>query len=355
MIDEFLLHSFDIAKIPYKKDFPLAQKSTFKIGSTTDLFIRPESPEQFQSVVAASKAADEKFFILGGGSNIVFPDQPYQGIIISTEKLNNILMTDDEIQPAPGDFLAQGNSLAQGDSPSPVDCPPQKNNLALVTCQAGTPMSAFVSFCTKHNLSGAEEFAGLPGTVGGAVYMNARCFEKSISDILYQTSFFTLQKGGKTKNFTENFDASQWAYKKSPFQTPSPESAPNPEQEQKIILSATFVLTKKSPADHEKIESDCKKFIAQRLDKGHFKFPSAGSVFKNNHDFGKPSGKLIDECGLKGLQIGGAQIAPFHGNFIINVDHAKAQDVEALVEVAKSKVKEKFNFDLEPEIIFLKN
>lgn len=348
MIDEFLLHSFDIAKIPYKKDFPLAQKSTFKIGNTADLFISPESPEQFQSVVAASKAADEKFFILGGGSNIVFPDQPYQGIIISTEKLNNILMTDDEIQPPPG------------------DCPPQENNLALVTCQAGTPMSAFVSFCTKHNLSGAEEFAGLPGTVGGAVYMNARCFEKSISDILYQTSFFTLQKGGKTKNFTEKFDSSQWAYKKSPFQTPpapdqgqapspEPAPAPAPDLEQKIILSATFVLTKKSPADHEKIENDCKKFIAQRLDKGHFKFPSAGSVFKNNHDFGKPSGKLIDECGLKGLQIGGAQIAPFHGNFIINVDHAKAQDVEALVEVAKSKVKEKFNFDLEPEIIFLKN
>ncbi len=219
-------------------------------------------------------------------------------------------MPDDEIQTLKGDFFAQSDCPPQGTTH------PQGNNLVLVTCQAGTPMSAFVSFCTKHNLSGAEEFAGLPGTVGGAVYMNARCFEKSISDILYQTSFFTLQKSGKTKNFTQKFDASQWAYKKSPFQT-SPDTA----QDQKIILSATFVLTKKSPADHEKIEKAYKEFIAQRLDKGHFKFPSAGSVFKNNRDFGKPSDKLIDECGLEGLQIGGAQIAPFHGNFIINVDY----------------------------------
>ncbi len=338
MINDFLLHSLETAKIPYRKDLPLAPKTTFKIGNTADLFISPENTLQLQTVLEIIQNTQDNFFILGGGSNIVFPDQPYHSIIISTEKLNEIIINDEKyIEIQPPKVNQTGQPVTEVIS-----------NTVFVTCGCGTPMSAFVSFCTKNNLSGAEEFAGLPGTIGGAIYMNARCFEKSISDILYQTSFLTVQKDGKTKIQKAFFDKSKWDYKKSPFQT-------NLAQDKKIILSATFALKQKAPADQEKIEADCKKFIAQRVDKGHFKYPSAGSVFKNNHTFGKPSGKLIDECGLKGRQIGGAQIAPFHGNFIINVDHAKASDVEALVELAKSQVKEKFNFDLEPEIIFLKN
>ena len=123
----------------------------------------------------------------------------------------------------------------------------------------------------------------------------------------------------------------------------------------KIILSGTFLLTKCDESEHKRIEADCKKYISERVDKGHFKYPSAGSVFKNNHDFGKPSGKIIDEAGLKGFAIGGAQIAPFHGNFIINVNNAKARDISDLVKHVQICVKEKFNFDLEPEIIFLNN
>ena len=97
----------------------------------------------------------------------------------------------------------------------------------------------------------------------------------------------------------------------------------------------------------------CKYYINERISKGHFKYPSAGSVFKNNHDFGKPSGKLIDEAGLKGLEYGGAQIAPFHANFIINKNNATSQDIKTLVKKVQNEVKNKFGFNLEPEILFL--
>ena len=107
------------------------------------------------------------------------------------------------------------------------------------------------------------------------------------------------------------------------------------------------------PSKAGNLEKECRKYIDDRESKGHFKFPSAGSVFKNNRDFGQPSGKLIDDAGLKGTEFGGAQIAPWHGNFIINKGNARASDIEELVRLAKSRVREKTGFNLECEIIFL--
>lgn len=313
----FLKQALKIAKIVYKENEPLAPKTTFKIGNTADLFIIPDTIEQFRSTMCAVKAQQADYFILGGGSNVVFPDNPYTGIIISTQALNNVSYTDDDIE---------------GLAPNEI----------LVTCQSGTPMATFVNFCTRHCLKGVEQFAGLPGSVGGAVYMNARCFEKSISDVLYQTEHFECTGKGQSKLFLKPFDNSEWDYKKSPFQT-----------NDKFITAATFRLTKIPKEEQGQLEADCKKYIAERVDKGHFKYPSAGSVFKNNHAFGKPSGKIIDEAGLKGKLIGGAQIAPFHGNFIINVNNATANDVKELVKLTQKTVKDLYNFDLETEIIFI--
>lgn len=320
----FLLHGFDIAKISYKKNENLKSRNTFKINSTASVLVIPESIEQFQSCLGASKAADSDFFILGGGSNLVFPDEGYSGILISTENLINIIMTDND----PPEGLPE--------------------NTVLVTCEAGTTMSSFVNFCTRHNLSGAEQFAGLPGTVGGATFMNARCFDKSISDIIYEASYIQISDRGKTKILSCQYDPQDWDYKKSPFQTKENEDI-------KAIASVTFKLIQKKSEEHSEIENNCKHYINERVSKGHFKYPSAGSVFKNNRAFGKPSGQLIDEAGLKGMQIGGAQIAPFHGNFIINIDNATADDIEKLVIKTQDVIKDKYNFLLEPEIIFLKN
>jgi UDP-N-acetylmuramate dehydrogenase len=222
-------------------------------------------------------------------------------------------------------------------------------------------MQAFVNFCTNHNLSGAQEFAGLPGTIGGAVYMNARCFDKSISDILYQTEQIEIVSKINTKVTTTNFAPSQWDYKKSPFQ-PNQESDNSQEptipkynfSEHKVFVSsATFKLTRKSLEEKSQIQEECKKYINERKNKGHFNFPSAGSVFKNNHAFGAPSGKIIQDAELLGYTIGGAQVATFHGNIIINKENATATQIKELVQHVQKVVKEKFGFSLEPEIIFL--
>ncbi len=316
----------NVAKIHYKENEALAPKSTFKVGGKARLYLEPESLEELEASISSLRAAELPFFISGGASNLVYPDGSYEGAIITTQGIKEIFYDSDEKTP---------------------------DGSVLVTCQCGVPMAAFVDFCSRKNLSGAEQFAGLPGTVGGAVYMNARCFDRSISDLVYSTKH--LEYHGKAAKIVEmDFEASEWDYKKSPFQYSIEKQKTNTsQQDRRFILETTFRLKPQAPSEHEKIAAECKKYVAERVDKGHFKYPSAGSVFKNNHAFGAPSGKLIDECGLKGLTIGGAQIAPFHGNFIINTGKATAADIKALVEAAQKAVKEKFGFELETEIIFV--
>lgn len=339
MLYDFLKQSLIMAQIPFSTDEPLAQKSTFKVGSSAPLFVKPYTTEQFRSAIGGATAAELPFFVLGGGSNVVFPDSPLEAVVISTQNLSQITVIDKED--------VDDNTLSE--------------DTVLVNCQCGTPMQAFVNFCTNHNLSGAQEFAGLPGTIGGAVYMNARCFDKSISDILYQTEQIEIISKINTKVTTTNFNPSQWDYKKSPFQ-PNQESNNSQEptipkynfSEHKIFVSsATFKLTRKSPEEKSQIQEECKKYINERKNKGHFNFPSAGSVFKNNRNFGAPSGKIIQDADLLGYTIGGAQVAPFHGNIIINKENATATQIKELVQHVQKVVKEKFGFSLEPEIIFL--
>lgn len=315
---DFLASMLKIAKIPFTENEALAPKSTFKVGGTARLFITPQTPEQLESTISAVRSAELPYFVTGGASNVVYPDGSYEGAIISTQGIKEIIFDPDEIT---------------------------SDGSVLVTCQCGVPMAAFVDFCTRKNLTGAEQFAGLPGTTGGAVYMNARCFDRSISDILYSTTHLQY-KGDKAQQIELPFDSKDWDYKKSPFQSTK-------DNNQLYITQATFRLTPAGASAHDRITADCKKYIAERVDKGHFKYPSAGSVFKNNHAFGAPSGKLIDDCGLKGLTCGGAQIAPFHGNFIINTGSATAADIKSLVSQAQKAVYEKFGFNLEPEIIFI--
>ena len=310
--------------IENKINFDLTNKSTMKIHSIAKLFVLPQDFSQLQQTIIICKTQNSSYFILGGGSNTIFPDESYNGVIISTEKLNKIQII----------------------SKTPL----------LVECFCGVPMQTLVNFCTKNCLTGLEEFAGLPGTVGGALYMNARCFEKSINEKIYQTTHLEIS-ANKAEIIKKDYNISEWDYKKSPFQQAQNTS---PKDLNKIILSAIFKLeqdsqetTKSQEQIQKEIQQKCNKFISERKEKGHFKYPSAGSVFKNNHTFGKPSGKIIDEAGLKGTQIRGAQIAPFHANFIINVNHATAKDIKDLVTLTQNQVFQKFGYNLEPEIIFL--
>ena len=322
-----ILKNHDAFKGDILSNEPLAPKTTFKVGGPADLFIAPENYYSFQIAIDALLQNNVRFFIMGGGSNIVFADEGFRGAVVCTSNFNDAA------------YYPPSNI-----SPEFAKIKFEKNQ-TLITCFCGTPMAALVKFCTENSISGVEQFAGLPGSVGGAVYMNARCFDKSISDILFSVSTMEIDhKNRKTTLNQELFNASDWAYKKSPYQGGN-----------RFITTATFLLTQKNASEQDKIAAECKKYIAERVNKGHFKFPSAGSVFKNNHDFGKPSGMIIDEAGLRGLSFGGAKVADFHGNFIINTGNATAADIKTLVKQVQDKVEQKFGFSLEPEIIFVEN
>lgn len=282
-----------------------------RVGGPALFFIQPETTESLIIGIKALRRADVPYFILGGGSNVVFPDSGFDGAVIATGALN---------------FL--------------------ENRQTTLRCGAGCKIDAVVRYCLEHRLGGLEAFSGLPGTVGGAVRMNARCYEKEISGVLVSAEYLTQ----RIENSEEEgrgvcryiMRKEDWAYKKSPFQ-----------EEGAVILGASFAVRPLSDAEAVESAEQAAFFLADRQKKRHFEFPSAGSVFKNNHAFGKPSGMLIDEAGLRGFQIGGAQVAPWHGNSIINTGNATAADIKALSDYVAGAVFTKFAFHLEPEIIFV--
>lgn len=285
-------------------DEPMSEHTTFKVGGKADVFFEPSTIEELKTLIEFLETNSQPFFVFGGGSNLVVSDDGIEGAVICTRKMNGISLI--------------------------------KNDESLyLKCAAGSLIDEISEFCEKNSISGLETFSGLPGTIGGAVFMNARCYEHSISDVLKSAVYF--DEDSKTIK-TYEFNEADWAYKKSPFQN-----------KKAVILEAEL---KCAAGEKEQIKALNSHYVDDRKGKGHFKFPSAGSVFKNNHDFGSPSGKIIDQAGLRGLSIGGAQIAPWHGNFIINTGNATAKDIHNLVEHIIEEVKKQTGFVLEPEIIF---
>ena len=271
----------------------MANHTTFRIGGQAPLFIEPLDVCSLRFALSVFKTDDVPYFVLGGGSNIVVSDKGFEGAVIS---MNGICRIE-----ADGEYVASG---------------------------AGASVSSVVSFCTEHTLSGLEAFAGLPGSAGGAVYMNARCFDVSVSDILSEVRYIDCET---LEEKTCRFDASDWDYKISPFQNTA-----------RIVTCAVFKTKRLSEDKKNEIAERCKAYVAERVEKGHYKFPSAG----------KPSGKIIDEAGLKGMRSGGAQVAPWHGNFIVNTGGARAADVRALTDRIVEIVRQKTGFTLECEILF---
>ncbi|MBQ0052671.1 MAG: UDP-N-acetylmuramate dehydrogenase [Treponema sp.] len=295
---------------------PLKNHTTMKVGGNAELFVLPENEESLLLAVECARKNQKKFYILGGGSNIVFKDTGFDGLIICTENLNKI----EKIEA--------------------ID----ENKLPIVNliCQAGKPTSEITDYCLQNNIQGFECFSGLPGTVGGACFMNARCYDDELSNHIKSVTYLDLDEM-KIKEY--EFDKSDWAYKISPFQKGNNVIL-------KVVLHGLKQLTNDS-SEMLSAKAVAQRCYSNREEKGHFKYPSSGSVFKNNRSFGKPSGVLVDEAGLKGLSVGGAQVAPWHGNFIINNGAATADDIKELVEKIQSIVKEKTGFMLEPEVIFL--
>ena len=316
----------------------LSARSSFKIGGKAALLAEPSDEESLAFALTEIRNAKIPYFVLGGGTNVLFSDSGYDGIIVSTKKLCGISVEKD-VRVKPEHDAEASPVIPALDAGIFFS---EASSKTIIRASAGESVAALVSFAEREGLSGLEEFAGLPGTVGGAVYMNARCFDREMSDVAAKITWleWTPQDGaGAFRVKSAVFSPSDWDYKKSPFTGTG-----------RVVLSAEFIVQK---GDKDSIAQKAAAFIQERKDKGHYKAPCAGSVFKNNRAFGRPTGKIIDELGLKGERRGGAQIAPFHGNIIINAGGASSADVRALVDLCKARAKEKFGFGLEEEIVLV--
>ena len=274
--------------------------TSFRIGGPADLYVAPRTVADVAEITATCAREGLPFFLLGGGTNILVSDKGIRGVVIDLSGL--------------------------------AGCEVEGN---LVAARCGTPISDVAEAAGKRGLSGLEFAYSLPGSLGGAVWMNARCYDREMADVLEYVEH--MDAGGTISR--EKMQPAQWAYKVSPFQTNG-----------RVILAAGMRL---SPGDSAAITAAMEEHRADRVEKGHFLHPCAGSVFKNNRAFGSPTGKIIDSLGMKGKRVGGAQIAPFHGNIIINVDKATASDILSLILMMEEEVERKLGYRLEREVLLV--
>jgi UDP-N-acetylmuramate dehydrogenase len=304
-------------------DEPMALHTTFRVGGPADVWVRPEGP-CFPGYVAElfgfARREGVPVFVLGGGANLVVADRGIRGIVLDSGG-----WTGWEVRERPEKPGTSAEANCRADFPA-------------VRVRSGTPVDALAGVLADQGWGGPEFLAGMPGSAGGAVWMNARCQEKSISDLLIETEIIDMD-GPSFAPFWVPYKDEDFSYKRSPFQA-----------RKALITAARFSLNREEPEDLREAAATLRR---DREAKGHFRAPSAGSAFKNNRSFGKPAGKIIDELGLRGFSIGGAAVAPWHGNFIINTGQAAAADIRALTETVIEKVRAALGFTLEPEILFV--
>ncbi len=281
----------------YKLDLPLAHYSTFKIGGNADIMVFPRDERELVYSVKAAKEKGKKYFILGNGSNTLFSDNGYRGVVISTERLNNFVVNNTEIEAYVGASLTSVSKTAQTNS-----------------------------------LAGLAFAYGIPGSVGGAIYMNAGAYGGEMSDVVIESRYYDPTED---KIFSLVGDEHKFSYRHS-FYIENPDF---------IILSAKLKLSKGNTCE---ILDEMKDYMARRRDKQPLEYPSAGSVFKRCP--GHFAGKLIEDSGLKGYTVGGAQVSEKHAGFIINIGGAKAKDVMDLIEYIKETVYKKHGVNLECEV-----
>lgn len=301
---------------------PLGRYTTFKVGGPADFFYDAKTKDEFVTAVKIARTVNMPLFVLGGGTNILIGDRGVRGLVIknSTQAI--------AIRGVRG-------SMEQGTSKRTV----------YVEADSGVPMNKLVRFTIEEGLSGLEMQLGLPGTVGGAVYMNSKWTKPTgyVGDTVYQAQVLT--PGGDLKMVTHEYF--NFSYDYSVVQKTGD-----------LVVSVTFSLTQDSKERLWEVANGSIGYRRETQPQGVF---SAGCTFKNiskatammnsTPNLSTSAGFLVDNAGLKGERIGDAQISTQHANFIINLKNATAKDVVTLIEKAKAAVKEKFGVTLEEEII----
>ena len=298
---EPLCAALDAAGIAYTHNEPLADHCTFRIGGPADLFVRPETEEQLCTGIALCKEQGVRCYLLGNGSNILFEDAGFRGAVIDLTALK-----------------------------TGMDMKEESSGECSVTVGAGMKLSTLCNFAYKHGCTGLEFAYGIPGTVGGAVYMNAGAYGGEMKDVLASVEYLTAE-GNIVEVPASALDLS---YRHSIFETNGG-----------CILRATLRLKKGDPAA---IKARMDELMQKRIDKQPLDKPSAGSTFKRPE--GAFAAALIDQCGLRGYRHGGAAVSEKHCGFVVNLGGAACADVLALCEEVRAIVKEKTGYDLEKEI-----
>ena len=285
-----------IAKDSILTDEPMSRHTTFRVGGPADFFVTPNAKDEVRDVIRICKEAGMPYYIIGNGSNLLVSDAGYRGVIVQIYKEMN------EVK-------------VEGD---------------LVKAQAGALLSGIAAKALGAELSGFEFASGIPGTIGGACVMNAGAYGGEMKDVLESVTVLT----GEGKIIELGRNELELGYRTSVIA-----------KKGYIVLGAVLKLER---GDGEKIKTYMDELKEKRVTKQPLEYPSAGSTFKRPE--GYFAGKLIEDAGLRGFQVGGAQVSEKHCGFVINRDHATAADIMELMRQVQIRVKENSGVDLEPEV-----
>lgn len=280
-------------------DEPMSKHTTFRIGGNADVFVSISNETELVELIAYLKEEQVPYYIIGNGSNLLVSDKGFEGVII-------------EIGSNYKDIRVRDNQII---------------------ARAGALLSAVSHVALENNLAGMEFASGIPGTVGGAIIMNAGAYGGEMKQVASQIK--AIMPDGTIKilsNEDMKFEYRNSRAKKEGF----------------VILQVTYQLTK---GEREVIDGIMRDLNMKRRDKQPLEYPSAGSTFKRPE--GYFAGKLISDAGLKGFSIGGAQVSEKHAGFLINKDNATSADMYKLIMEVRDRVKESTGVELEPEVIFL--
>lgn len=289
-----------VGKDKIKYNEKMSKYTTMKVGGPCDCIVFPDEISKIKEIIDFCKNENITFYVIGNGSNLLVKDEGIHGVVIKLGHRFSKIELDGEY----------------------------------ILAYAGATMPALSQLAKKNSLKGLEFACGIPGTIGGGVKMNAGAYGSQISDILYEVTYMDEKEEIKT---IKNKDCS-FGYRKSIFTI-------NPNY---VILSAKFKLEK---GNIDEIENKMKENSLARKTKQPLEYPNFGSVFKRPE--GYFVGKLVDDAGLRGYKIGGAQVSTKHTGFIVNVDNATCKDVLDLIGYVQTTVYNKFNVKLTPEVIII--
>lgn len=278
---------------------PMSRHTTFRIGGPADHFLQPQSIEELQKIIDICEREQVPWFIMGNGSNLLVSDRGYQGVVIQL-------------------YRHMSQISVEG---------------CRIRAQAGASLASLSKRAMEASLTGLEFAGGIPGTLGGAVTMNAGAYGGEMKNILEEVS--VLDRSGS--RISLHADQLEMGYRTSIVKV-----------KDLIVLEAVIKL---QPGDADSIRGTMQELARKRASKQPLEYPSAGSTFKRPE--GHFAGKLIMDAGLKGYRVGDAQVSEKHCGFVVNRGHATGADVMAVMEHVKKKVREQFQVGLEPEVRFL--